>query len=255
MKLKKRSEKRKAVFQIANLVIALFAFAFLVSLSSVEVSGQTPEQYAASRTGGATTPTTTTPPPALIPPTVSSGALGTYSPKSFATPGLTASSKPVTTATLAPDGLWDLKGSDGSVIARTTGSDLTVKGWNPQLMNGNLNFNNIPLTTQKIGGVDVSGYLKDSNFLGQDGTLYAKQGDAFVKVGAASTGTAYSQGMLAKLLNVPAGGYISGLLSGLEWAAIVGGLAYLAGGLFGMTGNNQMALGLAAGGGMFSMTK
>lgn len=44
MVINKRGNRRKAIFEIANLVIALFAFAFLIALSSESVSGQNPNE-------------------------------------------------------------------------------------------------------------------------------------------------------------------------------------------------------------------
>jgi hypothetical protein len=48
-------------------------------------------------------------------------------------------------------------------------------------------------------------------------------------------------------LSVDAAGFADSLLTGLEWGIAVGGLAYMAGGMLGMSENNQAALGLSFG--------
>lgn len=237
---KKRGLKgeMKVYFVIANIVLAIFAFSWMVGAQD----SATPEN------GISILPTATgTGSPVTKVGEIAKIEFG----NGYTFPGI---ENPAYGAKAIGGENWALLNDKGEVIGQTTKQILKDSNLNPELFSQGYNFNLGTSNNIEIGGKTINGLLLEDKkvFLGEDGILYKQtdKGTWFNSgTGVPKAGSQLSEFLLSESSY---GTWLDGALSGVQYAAMWYGIGQLVGSLIGLEKEQTAAVSEALAGGAFT---
>lgn len=250
MKKQKRGKKEvKTFFIIANLIIAMFAFSWMVKAQVPEEENCPPNCPPSETTsnvigtkalpiaGGTGSPVTQLGEVAKI-------DFG----KGYNFPGI---SEPAYSSKALGNDNWQLLNDKGMPIGTATQQQLIDSKLNPSLFVKNYNFNLATRDNININGKTINGYLlKDKKvFLGDNNFLYQQtdKGTSWIKVG-----TPEGSSMLSQFFGAAGGTGWDALLTGVEYAGLGWGAGQMIGSMAGMDEEQTKALSAALSMGSFT---
>lgn len=213
-KIMKR-KKKIVLFEIMNLVVAVFAFTFLISLTSVGiVSGESYRDI-------------------LVKPATNADSVPLKT-------GIGTGKVSALKGAIGETNKFQIEVNDATKTLATAKADLATKLA-------------VDSSAQSSGDITLAAanvQSAEANLATQQTALANAQ--AYEAAALKAAGGVPNQATLAQMAGMELGGWPSALVSGLQWAAIAYGIGYLAGSLFGMNKQNTKALSFALAGGAFT---